>query len=78
MKKEERSYLKKIKKSNGLREDEIIEEIRRLNNSQLRFKNINNKINLLFKIIKTKDKRINKLEEEITQLKSKLFNSNLR
>lgn len=69
MKQEEISYLKSIKRSNGLSEIQIFKDIDNLNNSQYTFKNINHQITKLKKIIDSKNKKIKQLEDKIKKNK---------
>lgn len=73
LKQEEVSYLKQIKKSNGLSEIKIFNDIENLNNSQINFTNIKNQVNKLKRIIDLKNKKITELEIKINKYKETNF-----
>ena len=73
MKGEEKSYLKKIKRSNGLDYSEAEEEIKALEYSQKQFKILNRDMKRKDTIIRNLEKKLEKSKDKVETLKNKLL-----
>lgn len=75
MKREERSYLKNIKSSNGMSHKEADESIFEFENSQKKFKILNKNLKKQDTIIRNLEKKLEKKDEQIEKLKEKKSSS---